>query len=289
MIGKTVKILVAVLLATLCSFSGFTPVFAQSESDVKSDISTIDQRLQEATNQYDTLLEEIASVDREISEIDRERDGLNEQLNALSAAVNKRLADFYKYGDVSLFEVIAGSRTVEDLTDRLALFRRITYQDLQLLESTKHKRELIDLKADELRHKRQERNQLLLDLESQKLSIQLDLKERMSTLESLHNQSAAPDLSPTTTPAPVNRPALTRSEQGIATWYEFTGGMTAAHNTLPLGTMVRVTSLKDGREVWVEIVDRGIQGSAIIDLERVAFAQIADPYFDGVCPVLVEW
>jgi rare lipoprotein A len=48
-------------------------------------------------------------------------------------------------------------------------------------------------------------------------------------------------------------------------------GMTAAHRTLPFGTLVRVTNLSNGRTVTVRINDRGpfIRGR-IIDLSRGA-------------------
>ena len=62
-----------------------------------------------------------------------------------------------------------------------------------------------------------------------------------------------------------------RAKIGQASWYggEFAkrrtangerfdpSGMTGAHRTLPLGTMVRVTNLRNGRSVLVRITDRG--------------------------------
>jgi rare lipoprotein A len=43
--------------------------------------------------------------------------------------------------------------------------------------------------------------------------------------------------------------------------------MTAAHPTLPLGTYVRVTNLRNGREVVVKVNDRGpVVEGRIIDL-----------------------
>jgi len=43
--------------------------------------------------------------------------------------------------------------------------------------------------------------------------------------------------------------------------------LTAAHRTLPLGTWVKVTNLKNGRSVIVRINDRGpVPKSRIIDL-----------------------
>lgn len=78
-------------------------------------------------------------------------------------------------------------------------------------------------------------------------------------------------------------------EEGIASWYgaEFQGDrtsngeiydkheLTAAHPTLPFGTLVKVTYLRNGREVVVRINDRGpyVKGR-IIDLSRAAAQEI---------------
>ncbi|MDW3228604.1 MAG: septal ring lytic transglycosylase RlpA family protein, partial [Acidobacteriota bacterium] len=72
-------------------------------------------------------------------------------------------------------------------------------------------------------------------------------------------------------PKPVSVPELGYTEIGIASWYgqEFHGrptasqeifdqhDLTAAHRTLPFGTMVLVTNLENGRQVTVRINDRG--------------------------------
>ncbi len=62
---------------------------------------------------------------------------------------------------------------------------------------------------------------------------------------------------------------------GQATWYGLKSGFGAAHNSLPSGTRVKVTNLSTGKSVDVIVNDHGIRGSAIIDLTREAFAQIA--------------
>lgn len=78
-------------------------------------------------------------------------------------------------------------------------------------------------------------------------------------------------------------------ERGGASWYgpRFHGrltangerydmhALTAAHKTLPFGTMVRVKSLVNGREVLVRITDRGpFIRDRIIDLSRAAAAEL---------------
>ena len=78
-------------------------------------------------------------------------------------------------------------------------------------------------------------------------------------------------------------------ERGSASWYGpgFHGkrtangerydmnAMTAAHKTLPFGTMVRVKSLVNGREVLVRITDRGpFIRNRVIDLSRAAASEL---------------
>ena len=65
-------------------------------------------------------------------------------------------------------------------------------------------------------------------------------------------------------------------------------GMTAAHKTLPMGTVVRVTNLANGEQVVVRITDRGpfVHGR-ILDLSEGAAKKI-DLYRMGVAKVKVE-
>ena len=64
--------------------------------------------------------------------------------------------------------------------------------------------------------------------------------------------------------------------------------MTAAHRTLPLGSIVRVTNLKTGHTALVRITDRGpfIPGR-VLDLSLAA-ARKLDVYLPGIAEVKVE-
>jgi len=91
-------------------------------------------------------------------------------------------------------------------------------------------------------------------------------------------------------------------DRGIASWYgpDFDGwatangeiydmyAMTAAHRTLPLGSLVKVTNVKNGKQTRVRINDRGpyINGR-ILDLSYGA-AAVLEMTNDGVGPVQVE-
>ena len=91
-------------------------------------------------------------------------------------------------------------------------------------------------------------------------------------------------------------------QQGIASWYgaDFHGKqtssgevydmhqLTCAHNTLPLGTMVMVTNLENGRSVELKVNDRGpFVKERIIDVSYAA-AQMLGMWEKGTAPVKVE-
>jgi rare lipoprotein A len=62
--------------------------------------------------------------------------------------------------------------------------------------------------------------------------------------------------------------------------------LTAAHRTLPFGTMVRVTNVRNGCTVVVRINDRGpFTKGRIIDLTPAAASQLK---FSGLVPVTLE-
>lgn len=80
------------------------------------------------------------------------------------------------------------------------------------------------------------------------------------------------------------------TQTGGASWYDSPHGTyTAAHRTLPIGTVVTVTNLANGASVRVRIADRGpfVEGR-VIDLDRVAFGEIAS-LSTGVIRVRLTW
>ncbi len=81
---------------------------------------------------------------------------------------------------------------------------------------------------------------------------------------------------------------LGKSHSGMASWYSFTGTMSAANPWLPIGSYVKVTNKANGKSVIVRINDRGPFGPGrIIDLDKVAFEKIAS-LGQGVAEVKME-
>ena len=123
--------------------------------------------------------------------------------------------------------------------------------------------------------------------------------------------SSAPPLAGSSLPAPALAAApapmaavrpVSFTETGTASWYgrEFhhkrtasgerfnMNALTAAHRTLPLDTLVRVTNLENGRSVIVRINDRGPYGDGrVIDLSAKA-AQMLHMKREGLAQVRID-
>jgi rare lipoprotein A len=94
----------------------------------------------------------------------------------------------------------------------------------------------------------------------------------------------------------IGASSIVQAQSGIASVYSggrtasgekaSASGMTAAHRTLPIGTLVRVTHRRSGRSVVVRINDRGpfVRGR-VIDVTPAAARVLG---FSGLAPVTVD-
>lgn len=108
-----------------------------------------------------------------------------------------------------------------------------------------------------------------------------------------------PSKPPLTTGSLGPKPSTSHALDGIASYYwqdQMTASgevfdkraMTAAHPTLPFGTLVAVTNLRNGKKTVVRINDRGpFKPGRIIDVSEAA-AEILEMQARGLAPVKLE-
>ncbi|MGZ8408486.1 MAG: septal ring lytic transglycosylase RlpA family protein [Hyphomicrobium sp.] len=108
-----------------------------------------------------------------------------------------------------------------------------------------------------------------------------------------------PSKPPLTTGSLGPKPSRSHALDGIASYYwqdQMTASgevfdkraMTAAHPTLPFGTLVAVTNLRNGKKTVVRINDRGpFKPGRIIDVSEAA-AEILEMQARGLAPVKLE-
>ena len=117
-----------------------------------------------------------------------------------------------------------------------------------------------------------------------------------SRVESAESRSSAD--APQPAPTAAER-IVKKTREVYATWYDVAQDslarrragvdeLTAAHNQLPLGTLVRVTHVRNGKTVTVRITDRGIPGRKVkLDLCKEA-AEELEMMRTGVARVRME-
>ena len=121
---------------------------------------------------------------------------------------------------------------------------------------------------------------------------------------SIHAQTPSAPANPAAVTAPAAAPASAPAAgmEGLAAYYsdrldgrKTASGqvfdqskLTAAHPTLPFGTMVKVTNTTNNRSVVVRINDRGpTQAGRVIDLSRAAASKLG-MLRSGLAPVKLE-
>ncbi len=118
----------------------------------------------------------------------------------------------------------------------------------------------------------------------------------------LHLYGPAPEAGGDCLTANRGKKLLFKPQTGVASWYgpRFHGRptangeifnantLTAAHRSLPFGTLVRVTHLENGRSVIVRINDRGpYYDRRVIDLSRRS-AALLDMEEQGIARVRID-
>jgi rare lipoprotein A len=132
----------------------------------------------------------------------------------------------------------------------------------------------------------------------------LTVPEQPSTAPTPASSAEIPSLASGPPPAVERQPAVPGAyvEEGVASWYgvPFDGRrtsngeiydmhqFTAAHRTLPFGAIVRVTNIRNGKQIEVRINDRGpFVANRVIDLSLSA-TQAIDMVGPGTSPVRLE-
>ncbi|MBV8303174.1 MAG: hypothetical protein JOZ04_03115 [Acidimicrobiia bacterium] len=98
----------------------------------------------------------------------------------------------------------------------------------------------------------------------------------------------APKPAPTSESPGAGTAPQGRTQSGPATWYDAAPPGTCAHRTLPMGTVVTITSAS-GATATCTVDDRGpYADGAIIDLAKDVFSKLA-PLSQGVVQVTISW
>jgi len=236
-----------------------------------------------AQKNYQASAQKLAQARIEAANSRKELKALNARIEANRHALNDQANYLYRTGNASFLEAMFSSQSFEEF------FSRITYLSMV---SDSNARVIGGLRADLSRHTavqanldkqlraqetetaslKRQNDQFTQDLASQQAYVNGLSAAQQASLEAAAQQASAQKAAqsgPKPNNPPQNGSGTGMTFSGIASWYDYGSSLTAAHKTLPFGTLVRVTYR--GRSIVVRINDRGpYVAGRVIDLNRPA-------------------
>lgn len=183
--------LIGVLLIMTVAAPSSIAVPVEEERSVRSEVEAINGELQSAIDRYDEATAELSKTNAEIEENSKRLSACQHDLDVATEIFNQRVKGIYKYSDVSMIEVIFGSRNISDLTQRFSLLTRIGTADADLIRQVMTTRSEIEKRKAALGDLRNKQETLVSQIEGDKSQIESRLGEKQGLLSSLQSEIAS--------------------------------------------------------------------------------------------------
>lgn len=139
---------VILLLLSPASASAVTGRRASSASGTQRQVDNLNKELQGIAKNYNSTLTNLANIERSLRANQKRIAELNIELAKDQEKLNSRLETIYRNGEISIFDVLLGSKDFYQFSSRFEMMKKIAHQDAQLLNSVKREKAEID-KANE--------------------------------------------------------------------------------------------------------------------------------------------
>lgn len=188
---KTLAVVLTVILA--CSLfpaaALATPVdeARAEQQELESQMDAINTDLMAAISRYDDARADLDETENVIAAKTDQLNACEQDLARANAILCQRAKGIYKYGDVNLLEVLFGSKSVSELTERFDLLTRIGNADAELVRSVGRTKSEIERMRAGLEQDRTKQATLLAQIEQEKSKIESQLSEKRGLLASVED------------------------------------------------------------------------------------------------------
>jgi peptidoglycan DL-endopeptidase CwlO len=155
---------------------------------VLGQIQEIDGQLGHAIESYNLANVKLDRIRGDLKANSRHLTIARSSLKAAQIHLSERLVALYKNGSSGSLEVILGSKSVDDLLDRLDAVERVSAQDARVLREVKRFRAEVIERKGRLERAQRSQVQVVADKAAQRRSIEGQLAERQRLLASIKDQ-----------------------------------------------------------------------------------------------------
>lgn len=161
-----------------------------AERKVRRDLAELDTQITRVSNRLDTTRSQLQIARKEQAELTKQLEELTKRLKVRESLLAQRLRSAYKYRSVSYLSLVAGARSMRELSSRSYVLGRIVKTDRELLDEVrKAQQEVARAKArkdDAVRRV----SQLERDLRAQATELKETQEEKQELLRDIARERA---------------------------------------------------------------------------------------------------
>ena len=192
--GTLISRTLALVVTTTLILSGLAPaVLATPQEDkaaLQSEINSVNSNLSDVITRYEAASAELDQTESSITQKTAELEVSRQNLAAARGAFDTRVKGIYKYGTVNVLEVIFGSKSINDFTERFEVLNRVGNADAELVQEIQTSQRTIELNVRDLEAARSRQAELFDQIAADKASIEQSVQTKLSRLSELENQIA---------------------------------------------------------------------------------------------------
>ncbi len=163
---------------------------ADDKANAEAEISSINAELNDVISRYDAAYSELTKTEEAIARRTAELEATRQNLGVARATYDERVKGIYKYSDVNILEVLFGSKSINDFTERFDLLNKVGNADADLVKDITLSEKNIEKTWAELEAARVKQADLLSQVESDKSDIESRVAEKQSYIDSLIREIA---------------------------------------------------------------------------------------------------
>jgi cell wall-associated NlpC family hydrolase len=157
---------------------------------LESEINLVNSNLSDAIAHYDAASAELDQTESSITQKTAELEVSRQNLAAAQDAFDTRVKGIYKYGAVYILEVIFGSKSINDFTERFEVLNRVGNADAELVQEIQTSQRTIELNMRDLETARSRQAELFDQVAADKSSIEESVQAKLSRLSQLESEIA---------------------------------------------------------------------------------------------------
>ncbi len=163
---------------------------AEDKANAEAEISSINSQLTDVISRYDAAYSDLTKTEEAITQRSAELATTQQNLGIARATYDERVKGIYKYSQVNILEVLFGSKSINDFTERFDLLNKVGNSDAELVKQITLSEQNIEKTRAELEAARVKQAGLLSQVEADKSAIESRVSEKRAYLDSLAQQIA---------------------------------------------------------------------------------------------------